>query len=463
MRDRRPCCPSVSRIRCTKLIVSGLPPSTLHARGWSEEPIPADGVVYQYPGYLDGARTTVQTPLVFLKPEQGGTWIGVRSLDQQVRCKRFAASRRHGSVTLELIHEEAADSQARSVAAPPWWIERTDDPVGVVRDHTVDVARAFSLDGWERRADVPEWAREVALVVAIHGMHWSGYVFNSYDQSLDRLRWIVDRIDGHRVLAFLPGWEGRYYWKYGDYRPDPRLGGEEGFGRLVDGAHELGVHLMPMFGMNSANTGTQSFEQWGEPARMRTAGGYVYQGNKPDWDTARAHDPAWQAILNPGAPTWRNRLLGQVSAIVDDYDLQRDAVFFDTSHWWTNDPGHRVFEGIQRLRDSLVSRYPELLMAGEGWYDALGALTPVSHSHVPERWADEAFAPFNRTFAHLSSGDPSRGSTGVHERGTQPFHLYPLERHRWPTVTIVDGTMERAGDRVEAVIDQAKEYVAQFL
>src|SRR5690606_3969548 len=111
--------------------------------------------------------------------------------------------------------------------------------------------------------------------------------------------------------------------------------------------------------------------------------------------------------------------------IVEEYGLQRDAVFFDTSHWWTNDPLHRVYEGIQALRDEIRARYPDILFAGEGWYDALGALTPVSHSHVPVRWVEESFARFNRTFSHLSSGDPSRGSTGVHERGTNAFELQP--------------------------------------
>ena len=33
---------------------------------------------------------------------------------------------------------------------------------------------------------------------------------------------------------FLPAWDGRYYWNYPIYQPDPRLGGPEGFRSLVD-------------------------------------------------------------------------------------------------------------------------------------------------------------------------------------------------------------------------------------
>jgi|SRR5579884_474659 len=453
-------------IRCTKLVLSGLPRGAVLARGWAEEEVPASGVIYEYPGgpKLAGQPINVlASPLAFVRPSDGGPWIAARSRDECVRAKRIAVYPVGDALTVELIHEEAAPAMGTGGVTPPWRIERTRVPDAVVRDHIAHVARAFGLLPWEERADVPPWAREIALVAALHGMHWSGYVFNTYDQMLDALRWIAAQIEGGRVLAYLPGWEGRYYWQYGDYRPDARLGGSDGFARLATGAHALGVHLMPMFGAHSANTAAPNFEHWGEPARLRTAGGYVEQGNKPDWDGSRAHDPAWQAILNPGAPTWRRHLCDQISAMVEAYDLAGDAIFLDTTHWWQNDPQHPVYEGLVALRDELKARFPNLLVAGEGWYDALGAVTPVSHSMVPARWAEEAFAPFNRTFAHLSTGDPSRGSTGVHELGYQQFQLAPLARHRWPTVTIVDGTVARAPDGVAAVIRQAREYADRFL
>ena len=96
----------------------------------------------------------------------------------------------------------------------------------------------LGLVPWEERADVPAWAREIALCLTLHGMHWTGAIFNTYDQMLDAIRFVTDRIDGRHVLAYLPGWEGRYYWQYGDYRPEPRLGGADGFARLCAGARE---------------------------------------------------------------------------------------------------------------------------------------------------------------------------------------------------------------------------------
>lgn len=52
-----------------------------------------------------------------------------------------------------------------------------------------------------------------------------------------------------------------------------------------------------------------------------------------------------------------------------------------------------------------------------------------------------------RTFAHLMWGDPSRGSSGVHESGFTGFGLVPDAEYWWPTVTIVDGTLNAAQRR----------------
>jgi hypothetical protein len=290
------------KIRCTKLILAGLQPGNVIGRGWREEPLPEAGLILSSP-------RTLHTPRVCLR-QPDGACLSFRSADARVRATRCAVSAgagggAAGTYIVELIHEDAAHEMTNRTEVPAWRIGRCADPLEIVRAHRAQAEAAFASAGlgpWETRADVPAWMRQISLVVALHGMHWSGYAFNTYDQMLAALEWICRRIEGRRVLAYLPGWEGRYYWQYGHYRPEPRLGGPEGFRRLVAGAHALGVKLNPMFGGNCANTGTENFEQWGATSHLRTAGGAVFQGNKPDWDVARAHDTNWQAWLNPGAP-----------------------------------------------------------------------------------------------------------------------------------------------------------------
>jgi hypothetical protein len=446
------------KIRCLKLLVRSLPTGDLVGGRWETEPPPLVGKVLRYP-YDPQGTLGLHTPLAFLEHSEAG-FTYLQSLDPRVRCKRFAIHPHNGGLAAELIHEEAAHEMGTSVTTPSWRVGRCTDPERVVEEHLVQLEQAHGLRPWESRSDVPAWAREIALVVAIHGMHWTGHIFNTYADALRTLEWFCDRIEGRRLLAFLPGWEGRYYWQYGDYRPEPLLGGVDGFRELTQGAERLGVALMPMFGAHCANTGLPGFEQWGEPSFLRSASGMVFQGNKPDWDASRANDPGWQAWLNPGAPAWRERLLRQVGDLVADYRLP--AVFFDTHFMWENDPNFPVYEGLVALRNGLHERFPDLLIAGEGWYDALGAVTPVSQSGDTRRWP-QIFSRYCRTFGHLMTGDPSCGSTGVHEAGTTGFFLVPEGRHFWPTVTIVGETLERAPEKVEQVIEQARGYVRRYL
>jgi hypothetical protein len=164
--------------------------------------------------------------------------------------------------------------------------------------------------------------------------------------------------------------------------------------------------------------------------------------------------------LNPGAPLWRERLIRQIGGLMKEYGLP--AAFLDTQHIWDNDPHYPLYEGLRSLRDGLKDRLPDMLLAGEGWYDALGAITPVSQVGAPAQW-EQIFSRYCRTFAHLMWGDASRGSSGVHEAGYTSFGLVPDAQYWWPTVTIVDGTIRDAPEKVEQVIEQAKRYAKTYL
>jgi hypothetical protein len=445
-------------IRCVKVILKGMPAGPLvNVRETPALDVPADGLLLGYPSGWRG----LYTPLIALATGEGQITY-IRSLDTQVREKRFALLPVAEQCDIELIFEEAAVRMMNSVVVPPWEIGVCDSVEEVMRLQMEHVEAAYQLLPWETRPDVPRWARDIALIAAIHCQHWSGYVFNDYAQVLAAVEWLTDRIEGYSLLVYLPGFEGRYYWHYGDYRPDPRMGGGEGFARLVDGVHALGAHVMPMVGINHVNRGIDNFEQWGAPATVSTPGGFLPSGSV-DWDTSRHHDHGWESTLNPAAPTWQNRLIGQIQGLIDRYGV--DGIFLDISAGWTNDPRHAVYAGIQQLVARVREQHPDLLVAGEGWYDAMGAITPLTQSGHTEgdlHWHDQPYPPFFdrhcRSFAHLCLGDPSRSSTGVHELGTNPVHRAPVRRGIIPTVTIVDGTLDQAAANVEAILDDARRY-----
>lgn len=444
-------------IRCIKLLLFDLPGTRVCTAGSEALEIPADGLLLTYP-YGDGRGLTVRFPVALLD-DGAGKFISFRCQDARVRPKRLAFLPNHEATRVELVFEEEGTEFARSISTCPWLVGRGLDPEEVVARQMRWMEQAWQLQPWDERPDVPDWLRPVSLCASLHGMHWTGYIFNTYADMVQALEWICDRIWGENVLAYLPGWEGRYYWQYGEYRPEPRLGGAEGFRKLVEGAHKMGVRVMPMFGANCANALLPDYPRFGKNAHLHSASGLVFHGNRPDWSGDRSHDPGWQAWLNPGAPAWQNWLYGQIMSIVDEYDC--DAVFLDTIHVWQNDPYHNVHDGIQKLVRRLREGRPELLVAFEAAYDALMPLSPLVQHGPPAVWP-ELFATYMKGTGHLSFPAPGSGSTGVHERGLRPFYLPELRREVLPTLTLVDNTLRDAPQQAEEVIALARAYAARF-
>jgi len=454
---------SAHTIRCVKLTLHGVARGrVVNLRETPAREVPAGGLNLRYP---DGWRG-LYTPLIALENEGEGVWYA-RSLDPEVREKRFTLLPTAEGLNVELIFEELATRMAPSVEVPTWEVGRAPALDALLAEHARFLERAHGLPGWDARPDVPEWAREISLVAAIHGQHYSGHIFNDYVAMLRRIQWLAERLEGRRILAYLPGWEGRYYWQYGDYRPDERMGGEAGFARLCDGARELGVRLMPMFGMNVVNRGLPNFEQWGQPSLHATPGGEFGAGSV-DWDGSRHSNHGWGALLNPGAPAWQNRLVAQITGLADRYGF--DGAFLDISAAWVNDPRWDTFGGTKTLIERLRAGRPDFLIGGEGWYDALSLLTPLvqsGHTDGELHHHDEPYAPLfhahARSFGHLCQGDPGRGSSGVHELGLNAVRRTPVRQGVIPTLTVVEDTLENAESEVLAILDDARQYAERFL
>ena len=450
-------------IRCIKVTVYGLPEGRLiNLIDARPREIPREGLNLKYPeGWRD-----VGTPLVIMEIGKKNL-LYFRSLDEKVRDKRFVFVRSGEGINTELIFEEAAIRMTNRIQTPEWEIGHSNTITDIYFPHMKHVEKCYGLVPWENRTDVPGWAREISLVAAIHCQHWTGYVFNDYVQVLENLKKICRQVEGNRVLAYLPGWEGRYYWKYGDYVPDDRMGGEKGFRKMCDGARQLGVHVMPMFGINVVGSHIDNYEAWGLPSEFIGPGGSKY-GGSVDWDGSRHYDHNSNRNLNPAAPRWQNRLYSQVTGLMDKYGF--DAAFFDIAAVWLNDPNHYLYDGVKHLMERLKKHNPGMLLSGEGWYDGLAACIPLlqcGHTDGVLHWHDEAYAPvfdtYARGFGHLCLGDVSRGSTGVHELGFNPIQRCPLRKGIIPTITIVDGTLDKAPAAAAEIFKDANTYAQLYL
>ena len=446
-------------LRRLKIVLHGLPNGTIIGRNFDESPI-GNGQILVYPASAPNTRR-IQTPLVFLKTLDG-EYIYFRSVETQMRPKTFAIYRDPlgNGTTVELIHEELGPRIGRSIETPVWRVGRTRDPDTIVKQHVAHFCETFGVTEWHANPSIPDWLKQVGFVAYIHGQHWSGHIFNDYEDMRILLHRLADKLDGRRILAHLAGWEGRYYWKYGDYTPDKRMGGPDGFRRLCDEAHGLGIHIQTMLGGNCANRELPGFGQWGETSYMRRADGGIEWGNSPDWDTSRAHETAWQAWLNPGAPGWGSHLLAEASALIETYGV--DSIFLDTDGHWVNDPNYPVYDGFRRLHDALKQRYPNVVLTGEHWSDGMLAISPFTHDgslHDMTRFV-EHFAPYFRTYPYNSWGDPGRGSSGVFEGGWAEYRATADAPYVVPGVVFVDGTMDAAPQAIDSAIAQAKRFIA---
>lgn len=429
---------------------SALPPSL-----WSERPASA-AVTYatsSIPMHWSYPHSWL-TPWACAGEGSGAVCVSVR--DPEVRAKQFYVHippYADGKPIVELVWEADARHWAGHVATPEMRLRVCPDAATIDADFSAHLAfleRFYGLDRWEERRDVPAWMRDIRLVLNLNGQHWTGRVFNTFDSMADALRVVTRHIPGERVLAYMPGWEGRYYWAYPFYRPGEDMGGDAAFRRLLATARELGVRVMPMFGANDANA--QLYPDWERSAfRMRTDRHVNPVLRYPDWDSDRTGEDD-QVFLNPGEPTFRAHLLGQIDAAVRAYDL--DGVYLDTTGAWANDPRHNLYEGYHALVGDIRARHPELLIAGEGWYDALLGLFPVNMSWLgvdrAYRYPD-ILLRYARAFGHLADGAPGDGSTGVHEAGFMPPPPTATTRGHIPALNIVNDTIARYGDEVARI------------
>ena len=288
---------------------------------------------------------------------EGENAVCISLRDLQVRAKRLYVHHppyNQQAPVVEVLCEEDARHWRGEMSSPEIRLRLCQNSAQIDADfaeHLDFTEQTYQIPRWEERDDLPNWMQDVRLVLNLHGQHWTGYVFNTFAQMEETLRFVTQHIPGGQVLAYIPGWEGRYYYAYPCYSPGEEMGGESGFRRLLVTARELGVHVMPMFGMHGANV--QHYPAWEKAVFRSTSNRYIRLVNRPDWDGDRAGEDD-QIFLNPGEPAFQHHLLEQVSQAVTAYNLE--GVFLDTSACWFNDPRYNLYEGYRQLLGELRSR-----------------------------------------------------------------------------------------------------------
>ena len=440
-------------IKTVSTIIRGVPRGRVGFGGPGGGPANDDEILTGYPfsgGDLFGGNTAggMGTPLAIVTTADNSS-VSIGTLDTMVCTKRFFFQPGESGYRVEAIAEAPAWNQQKRWTVPLWRIMRTASADVAVQKHYEYLDRTFRLKKWDERADVPTWMRKVALVTTMHGQHYTGYIFNDYAKQLETLRWMATQMAPDRQLIFLAAWDGRYYWDYPNYKVSDRMGGEAGFGRLIDEAHRLGFRMMPMYGTNSADRKQPMFKQV-QDAVVNKVDGDVVDLNWVDWDNDR-HQEGWAAYMNLGVDSWRNWLSGRIDEMISKYGV--DAYFLDIVGGHVNSRNGDMHDGTRRLVMELRAKYPNVPCVGEMAYDALVEFIPMFHVGLGR------LGQYSKNFQHLSSPAPGRGSSGVHESGFGRFNpdTLSLSPGAIPTLQIVDDTFAKHRDVMAAIIRKARE------
>lgn len=431
-------------IKAIKTIVRGIPRGRLSKSAGRWEDPQDEERVFAYPDLMGG----MGTPLVAVEGKDGKVW-AISAEQAEVRPARFYFAPGEEAYKLELLYEQAGWQKSGTVRTHTWRIGQGEDFSAAAAPHFEHIKRAYRVPDFRQRPDAPGWMKQTSLVLALHGQHWSGHIFNDYARQLEILKWASKRTDPRRTLVFLAGWDARYYWDYPRFDVDPRMGGEAGFRRLITEGHALGYRFLLMFGSNIANPAAPGFSKIAN-ARVRNVYGETMASDYVDWDGDRVGD-ASMVFMNLAVNSWRAHLASRIADMVRRYNI--DAYFLDICGLWENNPHGDMFLGLKKLVDGLARTLPGIPAVGEMLYDAQMGIIPMTQV---SRYPLYPAAQFDHVavFRHLSHPAPG-GSTGVHEQGYLPYKPATIDQREIPTITFVGDTLERYAALVEADMETA--------
>ena len=417
-------------IKAIKTIVRGLPRGRISSSAEAWQDLKDDEKVFEYPALMGG----MATPLVAIEGKDGRFW-GLSALQTEVRPARFAFLPGADGYKVELLYEAPGWDRKHTVSTCAWRILSAGDFATVARRHFATVEENWKIGDFRSRTDAPDWSKQIACVLSLHGAHWTGYVFNDFARQLEILRWAARQIDPRNVMVFLTGWDGRYYWDYPKFSVGNECGGEAAFAELIREGKKLGFRFALMFGSNIANPDGPGFSALAD-AQVQDVYGASYPSNYVDWDGDRKGDSS-MVFMNLGVASWREHLRGRIVEMVRRYGV--DAYFLDICGFWENNRKADMLLGVKTLVSDLARDIPGVMPIAEMQFDAQMGFIPWNHV---ARYPLYPQASFDKvaSFNHLSWPAPGRGATGVHEYGFSGYKPVSKDQPQVPTITFVDDT-----------------------
>ena len=450
-------------IRSIKTRFDNLPIGKLISLTNQDHEITEYGMVLHYP---EGWRSLSHPLLVFeIKKNK---YLYIRSLDKTVNKKTFLIKKENNGLRVDFVEEQKATELGMSFTMPSIEYGYATSFEEIIKKQAKYMEETYSLTRFEDNKDIPSWFKDISLVVTMHMEMFTGYIFHTYQSMYEDVLKLTKFIEPKHILVYLAGWEGRYYYKYGNYSPDDRLGGSDSLKLYVKKIKDLGCHVIAMYGMNITNKTLPNIARIVDKAEFESISGGKFHNGSVDWDGAHHYDFNELCNLNIANPLWADELFKQIKENTLKYDF--DGAFLDIAACYVNDKNYSLYEGVVDFSNRLRTIKKDFLVAGEGFYDGLAKAMPLFQSghtdgllHYHDRLGEEIFTDYVREFAHLCLGDPSRGSSGVHELGTNDIYNIPLRKGLIPTISLVENSVDENNPKFLEIMKNANEYKRKYL
>lgn len=426
-----------AKIKAFLLLLEGIPVTELISDSANMPTFPVDSYrgtpVLRYPG------REAMMPLVMAKTE-GEEWFFL-SKDRKPRQKQFEVHWTPGfwkGPVVTLGHYPDRINRGESLDLPEWKIGKGVARLELVKERCADLEEYFGLLPLRKRKE-PDWISQIRLVVNLHGEHWTGHVFQTYEEMGGRLSVLCQEVPGNQVLAFLPAWDGRYYATYPFHEPSEELGGVKGLRKFLKTAHDLGAHVVAMLGGPNLAVyeAVKKYQLW--DAVMKTEHGDPLLQNWVDWDMDLAAE-GMGYLMNFGEPLYQDFMVDKTRTLLGNYGF--DGVFLDGAIRYDNCQDYSPIQGIRDYCRRVQQEFPDKMLMGEDGYDLIWPSFSMFATSWQPLGLEQVMLRYTRQSYYLAHPDLN-GSGGVHEQAWNSEgsnHLLP--QYTIPALSITDGTIE---------------------
>ena len=310
----------------------------------------------------------------FVVFECGDKTLWVHAMESPFKPARIWVSRFGDKMILDVLSEELARNRSVSYESPLWVLEEVSGWREAVDKYRIWMERTYDLKPYEKREDIPEWAKKIALYVNVYAHSYTNRIHYTFNEIEEILVELAERFNPENTLIYLAGWDGRIDMTYPDYRPSDEVGGNEGLRRLVDKAHELGFKIMLHFNMWGVDYKSPFYGKFKEH-QVRDS-----EGRPLGWSADHNKDGIREelfAYISPDYDEFRRLLLKKISSIIEEFKI--DAIHLDQSAAYVNDPKHDVTGGLIKLIKEIKEHFPHLLIEGEGINELTVGVIPIYH------------------------------------------------------------------------------------